>query len=185
MHLPSSFIALTTRAIFGGILANKFTVYRARRNHGISEPEDKLWLFVLPGVFCPIGLLMTGLGPYYGAHWAIYVIGETLTGLGGPLATMLVLAYAFDAFHTIDPEDPSPVKVAAQDNAPYIIAIVFIGMCVTFAMVSCFFVAVASLTAGLRHHALVVWMVVFVFWYHGVDIVCGRQPICSGYDLVR
>lgn len=81
---------------------------------------------------------MTGLGPYYGAHWSVYVIGESLTNLGGPLATLLVLAYAFDAFHTIDPEDNSPVKVAAQDNAPYIIAIIFIGMSLTFAMVSRF-----------------------------------------------
>jgi hypothetical protein len=91
---------------------------------------------------------MTGLGPYYSAHWSVYVIGETLTGLGGPLATLLVLAYGFDAFHTIDPEDPSPVKVAAQDNAPYIIAIIFIGMCVTLAMVG--------------HHSPLIWWMLLI-----------------------
>lgn len=123
-------------AIFGGYMADKYAVYRAKKNNGICEPEHKLQLFIFPAVFIPIGLLMMGLGPYYEAHWIIYVLGEGVVNLVGPLATVLVLTYAFDCFHPIQPDDLTGVHASVQDSAPYLICTMVIAMCLTFGFVS-------------------------------------------------
>ncbi|WWC62615.1 uncharacterized protein I303_105212 [Kwoniella dejecticola CBS 10117] len=120
-------------AIWGGWLCNIYSLRQARKNHGISKAEHKLKLYIIPTVLAPIGLLMMGLGPFYGAHWIVYVAGECILNLAGPLATLLIIAYAFDVFHSIDPDDSQGPKAAAQDCAPYLTAIIFIGMSVTFA----------------------------------------------------
>ncbi|WWC70805.1 uncharacterized protein I206_104757 [Kwoniella pini CBS 10737] len=120
-------------AIWGGWLCDTYALRQARKNHGVSEAEHKLKLYIIPTILAPIGLLMMGLGPFYGTHWIVYVAGECILNIAGPLATLLIIAYAFDVFHSIDPEDNQGPKAAAQDCAPYLTAIVFIGMCVTFA----------------------------------------------------
>lgn len=51
----------------------------ARRNGGIAEPEHKLWLLLPLFVGMPAGFLMMGLGPYYQAHWIVYVLGMGIT----------------------------------------------------------------------------------------------------------
>jgi MFS family permease len=123
-------------AIAGGWIVDRHALRQARKHGGVSEPEYKLKLFLIPGVLLPIAQLMVGLGPYYGAHWSVFVLGELLSNLGGPLATLLVIVYAFDSFHSIDPDDASGVRASAQDAAPYMMALIFLGMCVTFAFVS-------------------------------------------------
>lgn len=127
---------LKFRAIFGGWVTDKFTLREAHRNNGISEAEHRLKLFVLPTILTPIGLLMLGLGPYYGAHWIVYVLGAFTVNVAGPLATLLCLTYAFDSYHSIHPRNPSGVQAAAQQTAPYLLSVIFLAMVVTFGFVS-------------------------------------------------
>lgn len=117
-------------------MADRYGVYMAKRNHGICEPEHKLRLFIFPATLVPVGLLMMGLGPYYEAHWIVYVIGEGVLNLVGPIATVLVLTYAFDCFHPIQPDDLLGVHASVQDSAPYLISTMVIAMCLTFGFVS-------------------------------------------------
>ncbi|WWC93538.1 hypothetical protein V866_000373 [Kwoniella sp. B9012] len=126
--------AITTLpgAFFGGYVADWYTLRMARANNGICEPEHKLRLFAIPTILVPIGLLMMGLGPYYGAHWIVYVLGEGVLNAAGPLATTLILAYAFDCFHPIYPDDLTGVHASVQDAAPYLTATISIAMCLTF-----------------------------------------------------
>lgn len=121
--------------MLGGFFTDKYTLHQARKNNGISEAEHKLKLFIFPAILTPIGLLMIGLGPYYNAHWMVFVVGEWILNLAGPLATLLVLTYAFDTYHAIQPRDRTGVHAAVQDCAPYLLAIIVIGMIVTFAFV--------------------------------------------------
>ena len=123
-------------ALFGGYMADRYAIYMAKKNNGICEPEHKLRLFIFPAVLIPVGLLMMGLGPYYQAHWIVYVIGEGVLNLVGPLATVLVLTYAFDCFHPIQPDDLTGVHASVQDSAPYLICTMVIAMCLTFGFVS-------------------------------------------------
>jgi hypothetical protein len=112
------------------------TVREARKNGGISEPEHKLKLFVIPSFFLPIGFMMMGLGVYYQAHYMVFVVGLGVMNVAGPFGSLLALTYAFDCFHMIEPKEKSGVQSSAQDSAPYLIAIVAISMSIAFAFVS-------------------------------------------------
>lgn len=70
------FIAIVPGAIFGGYVCDRWTVYYARKNGGISEPEHKLYLMIVPTVLSPIGLLMMGLGIYYEGESYIRVLAD-------------------------------------------------------------------------------------------------------------
>ncbi|TYJ57768.1 hypothetical protein B9479_001622 [Cryptococcus floricola] len=128
----SPLISAIPGAVSGGLLADKFVLRQARSNSGIAEAEHKLKLYIIPTVLAPIGLLMMGLGPYYGAHWIVYILGCFILNLVGPLATILTVAYAFDCFHPIRPRDEHGVQACAQDAAPYLLSIMLLAMCFTF-----------------------------------------------------
>jgi hypothetical protein len=48
-------------AVFGGPLNDLFILWVAKRRKGIYEPETRLWLFLVPGLCMPLGLLLYGL----------------------------------------------------------------------------------------------------------------------------
>lgn len=80
---------------------------------------------------------MIGLGPYYKAHWMVFVVGEFVLSICGPLAALLALTYAFDSFHAIQPEKSTGPQAEVQDTAPYLLSLMAICMTLTFAFVSC------------------------------------------------
>ena len=124
------------RSVLAGFVADKYTLRKAKANHGISEPEHKLDLFLISGSCTPIGLLMMGLGPYYGAHWIVYVIGAFILNIAGPLASTLSVAYIFDCFHSLKPTHNGVVQAKVQGCATYVVCNIFITMCFVFGFVS-------------------------------------------------
>lgn len=118
-------------AIAGGMVTDWWTVRQAKKNHGISEAEHKLKLMLIPTVLTPFGILMMGLGPYYGAHWMVFVAGEFILTVAGPLATLLSLTYAFDCFHEISPRNPHGVQAEVQKCGPYVQSLVALAMAIT------------------------------------------------------
>ncbi|KAK8858396.1 hypothetical protein IAR55_002623 [Kwoniella newhampshirensis] len=128
----SPFLSAIPGAVLGGWIADKFALRQAHLNHGIAEAEHKLKLYLIPSILTPIGLLMMGLGPYYGAHWIVYVLGCAIVNLVGPLATILTVTYAFDTYHSIRPQDENGVQASAQDTAPYLLTTIMLAMLFTF-----------------------------------------------------
>lgn len=124
------------RAVFGGWLSDRHSVKKAKKAGGIFEPEYRLSLFWLPSLIIPCGLLMMGLGPYYEAHWIVFVLGMTLVNMAGPLATVLVISYAFDCYHPIEPRDTLGPQAVTVQAAPYILTSMFIAMAMAFGYVS-------------------------------------------------
>ena len=125
-------------SVLSGFVADRYTLRKARKNHGISEAEHKLDLFIVSGICTPIGLLMMGLGPYYEAHWMVYVTGAFILNVAGPLASTLSVAYLFDCFHSLKPTHNGIVQAKVQGCAPYIVSNIFITMCFSFGFVSRF-----------------------------------------------
>ena len=117
-------------------MADHCAVRFAKKNHGISQAEDKLWLFIGPLIGMVIGLLMMGLGPYYSAHWIVFVLGCSIVNFCGPIATAISLAYAFDCFHPVRPDSTVGPQAAAQDSSPYLLSVIFLGMTIAFGFVS-------------------------------------------------
>ncbi|KAK6458913.1 putative ion transporter [Scheffersomyces xylosifermentans] len=100
-----AFIGSLVGMFYGGQFVDYLSVYLAKRNNGISEPEHRLWAMIIPTIFNAAGLLAYGLGSYYGAHWAISVVlGQGLLGFAMSAAGAICLTYAVDSYHNVASE---------------------------------------------------------------------------------
>lgn len=97
------FVGVVLGMLYGGRFVDWFSLQKAKRNFGILEPEHKLWTMIVPLLFNAAGLIAYGLGPYYGAHWAISVIiGQGFLGFAMAASGTLCLTYgAFDCYHKL------------------------------------------------------------------------------------
>ncbi|KAL1413791.1 hypothetical protein Q8F55_001574 [Vanrija albida] len=129
----SPLCAIIPGAIVAGFVSDRFTISQARKRGGVSEAEDKLKLYIVPMILTPFGILMMGLGPYYEAHWMVFVMGEFVLTIAGPIATLLSITYAFDAFHGIHPREQVGPRAQVQQSAPYLLSLILVGMIFTFA----------------------------------------------------
>ncbi|MCJ1281620.1 hypothetical protein MMC26_000940 [Xylographa opegraphella] len=100
MSLPS-WIGSTLGALVVGPLSDWLIVYLARRNHGIYEPEMRLWVIVAFIPFVPAGLFMFGIGLNNGSSWPVVAIGYGLASFGTLPASSLSLTYLTDAYTEI------------------------------------------------------------------------------------
>lgn len=56
------FIGTVLAFFFGGYLNDKCIMWLSRRNHGVYEPEMRLWLALPMAILTPAGILMLGVG---------------------------------------------------------------------------------------------------------------------------
>jgi MFS family permease len=132
----SPFIAIVPGALLAGWVCDRWTIRCARQNGGVSEPEDKLKLMIVPTILSPIGLVIMSLGVAYEAHWMVFVAGEFVLTIAGPMATLLSLTYAFDSFHSLHPAEEDGPRAEVQQAGPYVLSLILFGMCMTFGFVS-------------------------------------------------
>lgn len=133
----SPIIVTIPSTILSGWLGDKLTISMARRNGGISEPEHKLLLLLPLTILVPAGILMMGLGPWFQAHWIVYIIGWGIVMGMGPIGALIPLNYLFDCFHSIKPSRKNGSHYQAeQTGAPYIIAMLIPSSLTTFGVVS-------------------------------------------------
>lgn len=124
-------------AIYGGWLSDWHSMKLAKKANGIFEPEMRLQLLLIPSIITPVALLMMGLGPYYEAHWIVFVLGLGLINMAGPLGTIIVLNYAFDCYHGMAPTgSDKQAQLINHKSAPYIVASMIIAMSMAFGYVS-------------------------------------------------
>ncbi|KAG7661208.1 uncharacterized protein J8A68_005280 [[Candida] subhashii] len=91
--------------VVGGYLVDNSSIWLARRNHGILEPEFRLYAMIIPTISNAGGLLAYGLGAYYEAHWVIsVVIGQGLLGVAMGSSGAICLTYAVDSYHNLASE---------------------------------------------------------------------------------
>ncbi|BGP32213.1 hypothetical protein JCM10296v2_003993 [Rhodotorula toruloides] len=119
--------------IIYGYINDKWALWMARRRGGISEPEDKLSLLLLStAIPLPVSLLMLGLPPTYGWHWAAYVVaGMGLSVLFGSLFTASSIYYLFDCYHTFRPYSYD----LPTSDSPQILALLMPTMAIAFGFV--------------------------------------------------
>jgi hypothetical protein len=122
--------------VFGGYISDAFCMREARRAGGTFEPEMRLKLMWAPALIIVGGLLMVGLGPYYEAHWIVFVLGIGLLNLAGPFATAIVLNYAFDCYHPVEPNNKYGPQAITHQAAPYLLSALIISMSMAFGYVS-------------------------------------------------
>jgi len=97
MNVPT-LIGAIIGCIYGGYFSDLFVNYMARKNHGVSEAEHRLWLMLAPSVLCPLGLVMFGIGTQKVYSWPVAYVGLGFIGFGWGCAGDLSLSYAMDSY---------------------------------------------------------------------------------------
>ncbi|BGP08170.1 hypothetical protein JCM10049v2_004016 [Rhodotorula toruloides] len=124
--------ALTTPGVvLYGLLSDRFTLWMAKRNGGISGPEHKLWLMLLLFPLLPVGLILLGIGPYFSLPWPAFVIaGLGLTSVASSFGTTSALNYLFDSFSAYE----NPSSLAPPEDCPQLVSALIPAMALSFAM---------------------------------------------------
>ncbi|KAJ5361494.1 hypothetical protein N7541_002338 [Penicillium brevicompactum] len=97
MNVPT-LIGAVIGCIYGGWFSDFFVVWMSRRNNGIFEAEQRLWLLVPVAFIGPAGLMLFGIGSDKGWDWHLPYLGLGFIGFGWGCAGDLSMAYLMDAY---------------------------------------------------------------------------------------
>jgi hypothetical protein len=86
---------------WAGSIADRVTLLLARRNKGVREPEQRLWMLVPTAVVSCVGLIIWGVGVEHGIHWMGLVVGITLFTFSVVTGSSVSLSYNVDCFKDI------------------------------------------------------------------------------------
>jgi hypothetical protein len=76
----------------------------ARRNNGIREPEQRLWLFLMNLFIMPAGLILWGIGAAHGISWGGLVIGLGMVGFSLTTDGGVPIDYLVDSYKDLSGE---------------------------------------------------------------------------------
>jgi len=100
MGIPP-FIGSSLGTLIGGFLSDYISLYLARRNGGVFEPEMRLWISVAFAPFVPMGIFMFGIGLNNGTNWLLPAFGLGITCFGVLPTSSAALTYLTDAYTDI------------------------------------------------------------------------------------
>lgn len=81
--------------------SDRMAVWFARRNGGIMEPEQRLWLCLVCIVAHPAGCLLYGIGAAYHLHWVGIAFGLGLISVTLPIGSALAFNYILDSYKEV------------------------------------------------------------------------------------
>jgi MFS family permease len=94
----ASIIGVSVGCVLSGWMSDKLVVRLARRNHGIMEPEQRLWICIIAMIFHPAGCLLYGVGASFHIHWMGVVVGLGLICVTLPMGSTLAYTYIMDSY---------------------------------------------------------------------------------------
>lgn len=97
MGIPP-FIGVSLATLISGPALDRLALFLAKRNHGIFEPEMRLWLALAFTAFVPAGLFMFGIGLNNGSHWLLPAFGLGISSFGSVPAGSAALTYLIDSY---------------------------------------------------------------------------------------
>ncbi|KAJ5481551.1 hypothetical protein N7475_000363 [Penicillium sp. IBT 31633x] len=97
MNVPT-LIGAVIGCIYGGWFSDFFVVWYTKRNKGIFEAEQRLWLMLPVAFIGPAGLMLFGIGSDKGWDWPLPYLGLGFIGFGWGCAGDLSMAYLMDAY---------------------------------------------------------------------------------------
>lgn len=97
-------IGMIIGTAWGGPFGDWFVLFLARRNGGILEPEQRLWVYLPVSLASAAGVLLYGVGASYGLHWIVSCIGLALMGFAIDAALPVAMGYALDCYDDLSGE---------------------------------------------------------------------------------
>ncbi|KAK4225955.1 putative transporter [Podospora fimiseda] len=97
--------------IWAGTVADKLTIWLARRNNGVREPEHRLWPLLLTSLLSCIGLIIWGVGAANHVHWAVLAVGLGILTFGVVAGGSVALSYNIDCYKEISGDTTTSVII--------------------------------------------------------------------------
>jgi MFS family permease len=94
-------IGAALASLWSGNAADWIALRLARRNHGVREPEHRLWVLAVSGIMSAAGLITWGVGAYHDAHWAGLVFGLGMLTFGCVTGGSIAVSYNADCLKEI------------------------------------------------------------------------------------
>lgn len=98
-------------SLWAGVVADKLTLWLARRNNGVREPEQRLWPLALTAVLSCVGLIVWGVGAQHQIHWAGLAIGLGILTFSVVAGGSVALSYNIDCFKDISGDSTTSIIV--------------------------------------------------------------------------
>jgi MFS family permease len=97
--------------LWAGVIADRLTLWLARRNKGVREPEQRLWPLGLSALLSCAGLIIWGVGAQHSIHWAGLAIGLGILTFGCVTGGSIALSYNIDCFKDISGNSTTSVII--------------------------------------------------------------------------
>lgn len=94
----SPFVGLLLGSFYGGWLNDKSMLYLTKRNHGVYEPEMRLYMLIPMCLVMTAGVFMFGLSIANGTHWAVPMMGLGVFATGFGANGSITLTYLIDCY---------------------------------------------------------------------------------------
>lgn len=101
INIPG-FLGNLCGAYAGGTLVDRYSGWQARRNHGVFEPESRLWLLSLPTVITGAGCLVFGYGVQQTLHWTSLFFGYGMVSFALTAVPTITMTYVSDCLLPIN-----------------------------------------------------------------------------------
>ncbi|KAK1767565.1 major facilitator superfamily domain-containing protein [Phialemonium atrogriseum] len=98
-------------SLWAGVVADRFTLWLARRNNGVREPEQRLWPLGLSAVMSCVGLIVWGVGAEHQIHWAGLAVGLGILTFSCVAGGSVALSYNIDCFKDISGQSTTSIIV--------------------------------------------------------------------------
>ncbi|CAK7202014.1 hypothetical protein SEUCBS139899_004732 [Sporothrix eucalyptigena] len=98
-------------AAFTGRLSDWLTIRLARRNGGVMEPEQRLWLFSVPTLIIPVSLILWGVGAAHNIHWFGLVWAMGMLSFANTCGITLSVNYLIDSYKEMSADGMTTVII--------------------------------------------------------------------------
>lgn len=100
----SPLVGVSLGSIWTGYVGDRIVLALARRNAGIREPEQRLWLFVPSLILIPFGLILWGVGAAHSINWFGCVFAMGVIACTNTLGIQLSVSYCIDSYKDLSGE---------------------------------------------------------------------------------
>ncbi|EGR44442.1 uncharacterized protein TRIREDRAFT_70319 [Trichoderma reesei QM6a] len=94
-------VGVVLGSAYSGIISDWFIIKIARRNRGIFEPEQRLWLFALTTILVPACQILWGVGAAHHVHWFGLIVAMCVLAACNTAGITLSIAYLVDSYREI------------------------------------------------------------------------------------
>ncbi|GAB7356972.1 hypothetical protein MBLNU459_g7810t1 [Dothideomycetes sp. NU459] len=100
----SPLVGVAIGSFYTGVIGDATVLKMARRNHGVLEPEHRLWLFLPSMLLIPFGLILWGVGAAHHIQWFGCVFAMAIIALTNTIGLQLSVSYALDSYKDLGGE---------------------------------------------------------------------------------